>query len=113
MCQLIDEVPRCVHLAKRKLVMILVIQDVEEVGVKRVDVLYLGELIEDACQGLIPVGGRELNLWPDADMVSMIIIRNFMKASLWLYTKAHADLAHVELTDALNAPTIADHSGGA
>ena len=47
--------------------MVLVVKDVEEVRIKRVDVLYLGELIEDACQGLVPVGSRELDLRPDAD----------------------------------------------
>ena len=51
----VDEMLGRVDLAQGELVVVLVVQDVHEVGVKRVDVVQLGELVQNARQLVVEV----------------------------------------------------------
>jgi hypothetical protein len=78
----VDEAARGVELAQRQLVVVLVVEDVHEVGVEGVHVVHLGEVLQDERQPVVPVAGREL------------------------------DLAHIELADALDGPACGQGVGG-
>lgn len=58
---LVDQVKRRVYLAQRKLVVILVIQDVHQVSVKRMNVLQLGEVREQLAHAVMEVLLSELH----------------------------------------------------
>jgi len=76
LCEFVNQVTSRVQLAQRQLVVVLVVQHVEQVGVEGVDVVDFWEVVQDEGELFVPALRREL------------------------------DLAHVELTDALNAPAI-------
>ena len=76
-----DEVAGHVELAQRKLEVVLVVQHIEQIRIEGVDVIDLGEVIQDLTQLLMPVGLRVL------------------------------DLAHVERADAGDGPAIVDNCG--
>ena len=59
---LVDDVARGVELPERQLVVVLVVQHVEQVGVERVDVVHAREVVQDAAQLLVPARLRELHL---------------------------------------------------
>ena len=79
--QLIDQIPGCVKLPQRQLVMVLVIEHVEQVAVKGVDVFYFGEVLQDLGKLLMPISCCKLHF------------------------------AHVKLADTLDCPSIVHDCG--
>lgn len=71
---LVDKVASCMELTQGQFVMVLVVQHVHKVGIKGMNVIDLGELIQNIGQTIVPIALGELHF------------------------------AHIKLTDALNGP---------
>mmetsp|Transcript_2363 Transcript_2363/g.4806 ORF Transcript_2363/g.4806 Transcript_2363/m.4806 type:complete len:206 (-) Transcript_2363:19-636(-) len=59
---LVDKVPRHIQLSQSQLVVVLVVQNIEQVCVKRMNIVDTGELVEDCGELLVPVLLRILHL---------------------------------------------------